>query len=110
MAGPKLTNEFKQSFIDANIDKVPVSSKEKFATWNLDKQYTQMRIYVNKADTTPKCVKETIKFFEGKNPQYTDIDILIQKLESYRESKREERKKELEERLENTKKELINLK
>lgn len=110
MAGQKLSNEIKQSFIDANIDKVPESSKEKFKTWPLDKQYTQMRIYVNKADNTPKSVKETIKFFEGKNPQYTDIDILIKKLEAFRESKKEERKKELEERLENTKKELIELK
>ena len=80
MAGPKLSEDFKREYVEGNMQHVPATSLEKFKTWPLDKQYTQMRIYVNKADTTPKKVKEVYKMIEGKYLNYDELGVLIEKL------------------------------
>lgn len=106
----KLPDEYKKEYIKANYQLIPAVSREKFQTWDLDKQYTQMRNYVRKADKTPGIVKETMKTFKSMSPRYSDIAELLIAVEKYQEERKEERIKELEEKTNKQLEELKQLK
>lgn len=79
------------------------------ATTDVKKKYEKMMTYIRALDKRPKIVKDTVRYFEDRHPNYTDYDILIESLNELKANKKEEHKKILLERQAEIAKELESL-
>lgn len=81
MAGQKVTADYMQSIIDANMQLVPKDTLEsKWAGWDQKKRYTMILTYIRKLDKTPSRVKKVLVEIDKKKLNYEEIGILIEKL------------------------------
>lgn len=101
------SNQEKERFIKENLHLVPVKSKEQFPTWDLDKQYNKMVLYVSKAKKLN--VASIVKSITDKNPSKTDVEKIINQLNDWLNSETTRRIEQIKKEQEKLAKELQKL-
>lgn len=78
-------------FIKANIDIVPDRSKDKFATYDLKKQYRKIKWYLKEQETKDKnvMVVRVERMFNAKNASIEDAKAVIEFCNEYINSAKE---------------------
>ena len=71
----------KERFIKENLNLVPAKSKEQFQTWDVEKQYTKMVLYVSKSKKLN--VAGIVKSITEKNPSKSDVEKIISQLNDW---------------------------
>ena len=83
MAKTKSTEE-KMKFIKDNIDLVPTKSKKNFNTWDVEKQYNKMVLYVSKSKKLN--VASVVKSITDLNPSTSEVEKIVSKLQEWANS------------------------
>lgn len=106
MAKGKSTQE-KAKFVKDNLHLVPAKSKEQFPTWDAEKQYTKMVLYVAKSKKLN--VNSIVKSITEKNPSSSDVEKIIKQLQDWMNSSTTRRIEEIKKEQERLAKELKEL-
>lgn len=99
-----ITSEEMAQYINENIALVPEASKDRFTTWDIEKQYRKVRHYVNKAQiheemyVNPFSAK-TITLFERRHATIYDIEQVIADCNTYIDTLKQKQKQHLEEQI-----------
>ena len=97
----------KERFVKENLHLVPTKSKEQFQTWDSEKQYTKMLLYVSKSKKLN--VASIVKSITDKNPSQSDVEKIITQLQDWVNSSTTRRIEEIKKEQEKLAKELQKL-
>ena len=106
MAKGKSAQE-KAKFVKDNLHLVPAKSKEQFPTWDAEKQYTKMVLYISKSKKLN--ITEIVDSITKKNPTSSDVEKIITKLQDWVNNSTTRRVEELKKEQERIAKELKEL-
>lgn len=107
----QITENEMVDFINANIDVVPNRSKDKFATYDLKRQYKKIKWYLKAQEMKNEnvVVARLRRIFEAKNSDIEDVKCVIEFCNNYMEELRQKQLTDIDreiERLTNLKNQL----